>query len=748
VKSETFGHFLLVMATLPSKVTVRSGMQPDSLKLSSQLAILKLLHKTAFSLDESLGDKSSGKTFYLRGIQGQVSHPVWNRDYFYLNGKIQQVRDYMNENCVHTVAEDLLTLALDIFSRYDNRRRMGVEVMVLTMLASPTITRWEIPEKYHSTYFVIDMLVSCRHRFQKPSAAYFWSKQSEAIIMYTLRQSCNLSRLVLPLCNDMLLKAIAVYCRNLRELEITLSQDATEEGLLAIAGRSIMKHDQGFHKHWEHALYMHKDFGLTKEWYIKDSLLFTPACTSKRILPPRQIDQMATTHETGFGCQKLVKFRLSGDFIFPPMATRAKFNKYDAGPVIETGLYALIMYLKNINKFTCGFTPLVISRLQSVLPASTLKNIRIPLQQLSLGWEESLLVEELQALANLCPDVVELKGVSVGILDDQYRGDRHLQDSVMCNFLKSFHNLSRLSSNLKLTCLNSFLVQSGAHLTSLTCSTLVLSTKDLLVMRKYCVNLEKLEGRFSVDNTIDRANGDYHCNHSSEYQELSTISVCIDSPWSEWKLEVANYPWKSLKYLDLNGRMSCKTLQLIVAEAECLEIVSITNWPNEMVAGGMAFDDSWITGLLEANSLPNIREFTLRMDSDHFVEEGFLTKSSLQRLLSHAVVNCPRLEKVVGEWTKVPDRDMAAMEDDCARKGLNVKIRNAEPYREFQNHEDNNRYYGMNDGYLRNQAINPLNIAQMPPPPQAGIETSSDEIQFRHKRSWGYIYRPYKAATS
>lgn len=97
--------------------------------------------------------------------------------------------------------------------RYDNRRRMGVEVMVLTMLASPTITRWEVPEKYHSTYFVIDMLVSCRHRFQKPSASYFWSKQSEAIIMCTFRQSINLSRLVLPLCNDMLLKAIAVYCR-------------------------------------------------------------------------------------------------------------------------------------------------------------------------------------------------------------------------------------------------------------------------------------------------------------------------------------------------------------------------------------------------------------------------------------------------------------------------------------------------------------------------------------------------------
>ena len=47
-----------------------------------------------------------------------MSAPVWNRDYFYLNGKLQDVRDYMKENCVHTVAEELLSLALDIFSRW------------------------------------------------------------------------------------------------------------------------------------------------------------------------------------------------------------------------------------------------------------------------------------------------------------------------------------------------------------------------------------------------------------------------------------------------------------------------------------------------------------------------------------------------------------------------------------------------------------------------------------------------------
>ena len=131
-----------------------------------------------------------------------------------------------------------------------------------------------------------------------------------------------------------------------------------------------------------------------------------------------------------------------------------------------------------------------------------------------------------------------------------------------------------------------------------------------------------------------------------------------------------------------------------------------------MVSGGMAFDDSWISALITANSLPNIKELTLRMDSDHYVEEGFLSKSSLSQLLSHAVLHCPRLEKVVGEWTRVPDKEISQLEDDCARKGLHVKVRNAEPYREFQNTEDNDRYYGMNEGYWRNQAINPLNLAQ------------------------------------
>jgi len=194
----------------------------------------------------------------------------------------------------------------------------------------------------------------------------------------------------------MLLKAIAVYCRNLRELEVQLAMDATEEGLLALAGRSGQEKDQGFHRHWDSALYLHKDFGSAKEWYIKDALLFTPPCSTKRSLPPRQLDALPPTFPTGFGCLKLARFRISGDFIFPPMASRAKFNKYESGPVIEAGLYALLIHLTGLTKFTCGFTSLVLGRLRSVLPPSHLDRLRTPLQQLSLGWEEALQLEALE----------------------------------------------------------------------------------------------------------------------------------------------------------------------------------------------------------------------------------------------------------------------------------------------------------------------------------------------------------------
>lgn len=273
------------------------------------------------------------------------------------------------------------------------------------------------------------------------------------------------------------------------ELEIQLAEDVTEEGLLAIAGRSAQQFDQGAHKHWENALYLQKDFGASRDWYIKDSMMFTPTCTSKRALPPKQCDKLIQTFPTFFGCTKLRKFRLFGDLIYPPMVIRSKFNKYVDGPMLETGFYAFLLHLPHLQQFNVGFTPLVVARLSGLISPEELGRTRLGLTELTLGWEEQLEISELNAIASLCPDVVELKGVSVGILNDSYRSDRFLVDGAICSFLKRFRNLRKLSGTLKLACLNSYLSCAGQNLTWLNCSTAqLLTTADLLVMRRYVRN--------------------------------------------------------------------------------------------------------------------------------------------------------------------------------------------------------------------------------------------------------------------
>ena len=101
--------------------------------------------------------------------------------------------------------------------------------------------------------------------------------------------------------------------------------------------------------------------------------------------------------------------------------------------------------------------------------------------------------------------------------------------------------------------------------------------------------------------TVHLEQGDAHAAHEVEYPDLASLSVFIDSPWSAWtevtttattttfspchhpspgqlvtsspswlvtlslnvSLQVvARYPWKRLKHLDLNGRLSCRVLQV------------------------------------------------------------------------------------------------------------------------------------------------------------------------------------------
>ncbi len=137
--------------------------QPDSLKLSVSLCILRHLHAVCEELDLEYGDMSAEKKLYLSAIQGRVTRYSGDRNYDYLLAKIREVKDYLGENLVPAQLSELAATALEIYNRCDNRRRMGWEIIVLALLASDRSTWFEVPEKYHSRTFVLDMLVSCRY---------------------------------------------------------------------------------------------------------------------------------------------------------------------------------------------------------------------------------------------------------------------------------------------------------------------------------------------------------------------------------------------------------------------------------------------------------------------------------------------------------------------------------------------------------------------------------------------------------
>jgi len=717
-----------------SNVRVIKGRHPDTLKLKAQLCTLKHIHNVAFRLESSQGDKSFRRNMYIRGVQGSVVYPMWNRDYFIFIALIDEVRNYLEENCVNTIICDLYKLALVIFNRNENRRRMGVELIVLCLLSTPNQEFWSLPTKYNESDTILEMLVSLKKRFQKPKVVPFWSRQSEALIVSTLRLTSNLSKLTLSLCNDKILRAISIHCRKLLELEVGLSSDVTEEGLLAIAGRSVHEKDQGLNRDTEYSLNLQKDFGPSKEWYIKDSMLFTPPTSSqKQFLPPKECDKLVITYPTHFGCKLLKRLKVFGNIVFPPRAIRSKFNKNLNGPILENCFYSLLLHLKNLEELIIPAAPLVIARLSILLTPAQRDDVKLKLKELVFGWDERLEVQEMTTLSKICPNVKTLRGVSNGIPNDFHISDRYRIDDAVCDFVKRFHNLTSFSGNLKLTCLNSFLRLRGEKLTFMNCSSLLLSTADIVTLRRYCTNLERLDARLTLDNTVDRAFVEYHCDHTPEFANTISSDVNIDSSWNQWKPEIYRWPWRKLKHLDLNGRFNLIILQLLIGSAEHLEIMSVTNWPNEMVAGGLAFDDSWIPAILAANPLHKIKEFILKMEPDHFVEEGFLTKTSLNELIDHAINHCPLLQKISGEWTKIPDSELMEIQQKCWKQGLQVSISNAEPYRDFQNFEDNDRYYGMNAEYWRRRGI--------PVRSEEG-EQEEQEQKLRVTRTFGYIYRP------
>ena len=62
--------------------------QPDPLKLTVSLAVLRHLHEVCAEIENAFGDKSAEKTYFISGVQGKITRPCWSRDYTYFLARV------------------------------------------------------------------------------------------------------------------------------------------------------------------------------------------------------------------------------------------------------------------------------------------------------------------------------------------------------------------------------------------------------------------------------------------------------------------------------------------------------------------------------------------------------------------------------------------------------------------------------------------------------------------------------------
>ena len=78
-------------------------------------------------------------------------------------------------------------------------------------------------------------------------------------------------------------------------------------------------------RRWPRALNRQSDFGAHKDWFVKDSMLFTPPATSFEC-SPTLTNCLPHMRDTGFGCKEIVSFRITGEFTFPGAAPAAAIS--------------------------------------------------------------------------------------------------------------------------------------------------------------------------------------------------------------------------------------------------------------------------------------------------------------------------------------------------------------------------------------------------------------------------------------
>lgn len=91
------------MNYIPTRSAKRRALgllrQPDPLKLTTALSVLRLLHRVCEDIDCTYGDKSAEKTLFITGVQGKITKPNWNRDYTYFLAKVRRGFSFYESVC-------------------------------------------------------------------------------------------------------------------------------------------------------------------------------------------------------------------------------------------------------------------------------------------------------------------------------------------------------------------------------------------------------------------------------------------------------------------------------------------------------------------------------------------------------------------------------------------------------------------------------------------------------------------------
>jgi len=273
-----------------------------SLAVSAELAVVKLVHRAAVTIEDSEETQESlidGDTF---GLIGKVRLHVDGTNFDSLLKKLEHVREYLAENLIQSLMQGVLHCAYYVFTRqrfdgdydtllaggrvsgedwrdyqafvYHDLQALQValcgqdkltnmfsrcsllgqgELATFAVLASSLTHHLTIASTNHYPKMAktpgLRSSSSPKYLKQTNFHSSHWSPKSEALICNILSYTENLVKLEIVKVNNEILEAIAQSLKHLRHLAVELdNQKENERGLLALAGKKldpcIFSHDE------------------------------------------------------------------------------------------------------------------------------------------------------------------------------------------------------------------------------------------------------------------------------------------------------------------------------------------------------------------------------------------------------------------------------------------------------------------------------------------------------------------------